>query len=246
MALEHSKVLADYAMINRMYYQHLYQKGIIPLNKNTLKGLPAYSSSIISKKFSDINNEHINLKTVSDNPRNIKNLADKYELVAIHSFKKNPQKKEFFKDFGDFYQYAIPLKIEPSCLKCHGDIHNAPNFIQKRYKKAYNYHIGDIRGALSIKVPKQYMEKYFSKVISFEIIKNIILFGILLIFVIYISRKNIRFNKILEDLVQKKTKQLQNKEKHILYLSRHDELTGLPNRTCLKDDIKTCDIGKMA
>ena len=246
MALEHSRVLADYAMANRIYYQNLYLKGIIPLTKDTLKGLPAYSSSIISKKFSDINKQHIEVKTVSDNPRNIKNMADKYELLAIKNFKNNPQKKEYFKDFGKFYEYAIPLKIKPSCLSCHGKTDDAPEFIRENYKKAYGYKVGDIRGVLSIKIPKFHMQKYFSKLISFEIIKNIILFTILLAFILYISKKNGRFNKILEELVIKKTKKLQEQEEHILYLSRHDELTGLPNRTCLKEDIKTCDIGKMA
>lgn len=245
-ALEHSRLLSDYAMTNRMYYQKLYLKNIIPLTKETLKGLPAYSSSIISKKFSDINNWHIEVKTVSDNPRNAKNRADDYELLAINSFKENPRKKEYFKDFGEFYQYAIPLKIKPSCLACHGKISDAPNFIKNHFKKAYGYKVGDIRGILSIKIPKSYMQKYFSKLINFEIIKNIILFTILLIFVLYISKKNEKFNKILEELVDKKTKKLQEQEKQILYISQHDELTALPNRTCLKEDIKTYNIDKLA
>lgn len=246
MTLEHNRVLSDYAMANRIYYQNLYLKGIIPLTKETLKGLPAYSSPIISKKFSDINKEHIEVKTVSDIPRNPKNMADRFELSAIKTFKTDPAKKEYFKEYENFYQYAIALKIRPSCLKCHGKIENAPKFIQKNYKNAYNYKVGDIRGVLSIKIPKFHMQKYFTKLTLFEITKNVILFSVLMVLVLYISRKNRRFSKILEKMVEEKTKELQNQEEQIRYISQHDELTGLPNRICLKEDLKSCDIGKMA
>ena len=244
--LEYSRVLSDYAMTNRIYYQNLYLKGIIPLTKNTLKGLPAFSSSIISKKFSDINKDHIKIKTVSDNPRNPKNKADPYELSAIKTFKSNPSKKEYFKEYKNFYQYAIPLKIKAPCLKCHGKIENAPSFIQKNYKNAYGYKIGDIRGVLSIKIPKFHLQAYFTRIAWSETVKNIILFSVLLILVLYISLKNRKFNAILESMVDKKTKELQQREQQMLYISQHDELTGLPNRMYLKKDLKFYNIGKIA
>ncbi len=246
MALQYSQLLSGYAMINRNYYQHLYLNKTIPLTKNTLNGLPAYSSSIIAKKFSKANIDNIEIRTVSDTPRNRTNMADNYEMKAIQSFEADKNKKIFFKDFKDFYQYATPLKITKSCLKCHGKISDAPKFIQENYKKAYGYKIGDIRGIMSIKIPKSTIERYFNSTLYSEIIKNIILFTVLLILVLYISRKNSKFSEVLNAMVEEKTKKLMEQEEHILYISKHDELTGFKNRLCLKEDIKLYDIGKMA
>ncbi len=246
MALQYSQLLSSYAMINRNYYQHLYLTKAILLTKNTLSGLPAYSSSIIAKKFSKANINNIEIRTVSDTPRNEANMADNYEMKAIQSFKADKNKKMFFKDFKDFYQYATPLKITKSCLKCHGKISDAPKYIRENYKKAYGYKLGDIRGIMSIKIPKFEIERYFNSALYSEIIKNIILFAVLLILVLYISRKNSNFSKVLNAMVEEKTKKLIEQEKHILYISMHDELTGLKNRLCLKEDMKLYRIGKMA
>jgi len=167
-------------------------------------------------------------------------------MKAIQSFKANKNKKMFFKDFKDFYQYAIPLKITKSCLKCHGKISDAPKFIQENYKKAYGYKIGDIRGIMSIKIPKYEIKRYFNSILYREIIKNIILFTVLLMLVLYISRKNNKFSKILNTMVEEKTKKLIEQDKYILYANKHDELTGFKNRLCLKEDIKFYNIGRMA
>ena len=72
------------------------------------------SYKIVSKKT----NNHrtidciLRCKQFSGRARNIKNQADKYELQAIDYFKNNPEIQEYFSEQKDFYQYAIPLKIE--------------------------------------------------------------------------------------------------------------------------------------
>ena len=75
------------------------------------------------------------------------NAPDKFEEQALNYFQENPQKNTYFKKIknpkGDTeVRYIRSLKIEKSCLKCHS---------KQGYKN------GDIRGAISIKLP---MKKY--------------------------------------------------------------------------------------
>jgi len=224
LALIQSKLLKDYFLVNRHYYQDLYAKNIIPLNEKTIQGLPAYASSIISKMFSWKNSEDITIKTVSDIPRNPLNKADIYELNAIKFFKKYKEKIEYFREFKDFYQYAYVLKITQKCLLCHGKRENAPLFIQKHYFNAYDYKIGDVRGVLSIKIPKKSIEKYM----WFNLASNIVL-DILIIFAIFAFVYLIY--KFLNKEIDKKTQQIK-------YMYEHDMLTNLPNKNLLKKHLK--------
>ena len=87
-AKKEAEVLNSYAIENRIYYQNLFINGTLTISEKTLPALPAFSSLIISRHFSDNNPLNISLKTVSDRARNIKNQADKDELKAIEFFKK--------------------------------------------------------------------------------------------------------------------------------------------------------------
>ena len=243
---EYSNLLSQYALQNRHYYQDLYADGTIPLNSYTIKGLPAYSMPKISKLFSKQYKDHIKVDIVSEKPRNPNNKADTYEREAIDFFKKEKKKKMYIKEYKDFYQYAVPLKITKKCLLCHGDPKNAPQFIRKKYKNAYGYHLGDTRGILSIKIQKKKIDSYFNNILINTIIKNTILFLALLLFVLYISRKNSQFNDILKRGILEKTKKLKIKEEHIAFLYRHDPLTKLPNRFSLKEDIERDKVDKLA
>ena len=150
---KHIQSIDSLFMVHRNYYQNLYLNKIIPLNAQTLKGLPAYSASIISEKFSAANQFHTTIQTVSDRARNPKNSANTYELEAIEYFKHNPSKKSYLKEEDNFFQYAKPLFIEKKCLKCHGKKEDAPKFISQKYDTAYDYKVGDVRGILSITMP---------------------------------------------------------------------------------------------
>ena len=152
-AKKEAEVLKNYALSNRTYYQKLFTDGVIKLNSDTLLALPAYSSNIISHNFSKNNALGISLKAVSDRPMG-NNMADNSELKAIKYFNENVQAKEYFSDENDkYYQYANVLKVEKSCLRCHGKKEDAPVFIKNTYENAYNYKVGEIRGILSIKIP---------------------------------------------------------------------------------------------
>lgn len=232
-AKKESQVLNDYFIQNRLYYQGLFTSGKISLDENTLTALPAYSARPIAKSFSDLNPLEVIIKTVSDRPRNKLNQADKDELEAIDYFNKNPNKNEYFsQDNSEFYQFAKVLKTEAICLKCHGKKEDAPLFIQQNYSEAYNYNLGDIRGIVSIKIPKSKLDAYF-----FKNFKKAMVFDFVLLFVlfagVYYILKNIRkMNQSLEQKITQKSIELKN-----VYLI--DRLTGLYNRLKLLEDIES-------
>ena len=211
-AKKEAEVLNSYVLTHRDYYQSFFINKTITLNEKTLPLLPAYSASPISHTFSENNSLNITVKTVSDRARNPKNMVDIDELKAINYFKSNKNGIDYFSDKNkDFYQYGYPLKIEEKCLKCHGSRQNAPKFIQERYSTAYDYKLGDIRGIVSIKLPKNILNNYFMKDFIYSIIYDIGLLLSLFVFIFYLLRKSKKINELLEELVEEKTEELISK-----------------------------------
>jgi diguanylate cyclase (GGDEF)-like protein/PAS domain S-box-containing protein len=207
---EQSRLIDSLYMAHRNYYQNLYLKKILKLDEKTVVGLPAFSASKISKDFSNQNRLKIQMQTVSDRARNPKNQADEFELRAIEYFKKNRDAKEYFKKEKDFYQYATPLKIEKKCLKCHGKKEDAPLFISKRYDKAYDYKMGDIRGILSVKVPTEHIVSVFNRQFFSSVIYDTFLVIIIILVSLYLIRFFSKLQKNLENELYKRTKELQD------------------------------------
>ena len=231
-AQKEAQVLKAHALAHRYYYQDLYFNKTIPLNEETLKGLPAYSSHFINETFSKDNPFNISLQTVSDRARDPKNQADRSELKAIEYFKEHPKEQEYFtSDNPEYYQYAKALKIEQRCLKCHADKEEAPLFIQKKYDKAYGYKLGELRGILSIKIPKDKLNDYFLQHFTYSVIYDTIAFIVLFIIIYIIAQKSKEINSFLREAVRLQTKKL----KDSLISER---LTGLPNRLQFLEDIR--------
>jgi len=231
-AKKEAEVLSSYSLAHRDYYQKLFIDKTIPLTKKTIKALPAYSNGIISQKFSQNNSLDITVRTVSDRVRNPLNIADKEEMKAIEFFKNNSDAKYYFNDKNrKYYQYASPLKIEQKCLTCHERRSEAPPFIREKYDTAYDYKLNDIRGVLSIKIPKKQVENYLYANFIEVTLFDIVLFFALYLGIIYLTKKSKLMNKLLEEEIQKKSNEL--KATYIV-----DKLTKLPNRQQLIEDIK--------
>ena len=227
-----AEILNNHLIENRNYYQKLFINHTIKLNEKTLLALPSYSSSIISEKFSKENHFGVEIRTVSDRARNKKNYANKSEQKAMEFFSKNTQEVEYFNDENTkFYQYASVLRIEPVCLNCHGKKEDAPAFIQKRYANAYNYNLGEVRGIVSITIPKERINEYFFKDFINATIYDVILFLLLFLAVYYLVKKAKSLNDSLSDEVLVKTNEIKNS----LII---DRLTSLPNRLHLIDDLE--------
>ena len=210
-AKNEATVLGDFMMIHRDYYQSLYINKTIPLDEKTLKGLPAYSSSTISRQFTKKNIFKIEVKTVSDRARNRKNSADMDEFEAIRYFGANPMDREYFKERETYYQYAKVLKVEKKCLKCHGRREEAPLFIRKKYDMAYDYRVGEVRGIVSIKIPKASLYDYFFHQFVYSVLYALGLLVLMFIFIRYLLKRSEKINDELEAKVFEKTGELSSK-----------------------------------
>jgi len=238
-AQKEAEALKSYAMAHRNYYQELYINNVIPLNEETVYGLPAFASRTISEIFSNDNSFNITAKTVSDRARNPKNQADELELKAIEYFKLNENKDEYFNgDNKDTYQYAYALKIDQKCLKCHGKKENAPKFIREKYEYAYGYKLGEVRGIVSIQLPKKILNDFFSRFFYYSVFYDIVLLLLLFIFIYYLLKKFKSINTILENEVNKKTLELRTSKTNLENLLVTDGLTHLQNRQKLIEDIE--------
>ncbi len=203
-ALTESKLLTDYMFTHRQYYINLYITKAIPLNVKSLRGLPAYSAKPIADIFSNSNDYGIKIKLASDRPRNPNNLADKQEQEVINYFNKNRNEKEYFELIDDkvddpYYQYGYVLNVKKDCLACHSKPENAPKFIAKEYKAAYGYKLGELRGFISIKVPKKHADEYVSEMFSEQIKFNLFMFILLFIIAIVVFINKSRIMKALEE-----------------------------------------------
>ena len=228
-AKKEAEVLNSYVMTHRNYYQKFFIDKTIPLNKKTLHALPAFSAYPISKEFSKNNPLNIVVKTVSNRARNPKNMVDEDELKAIEYFKQNQNKSEYFSDKNNnFYQYGYVLKIEQKCLSCHGKKENAPQFIQNRYSNAYDYKVGEVRGMISIKLPKDILNEYFIKNFIYSVFYDIFLLILLFIFIIYLLRKSKRINELLEVKVIEKTEEIRSQNNYLnSYINALDQSTSV-------------------
>ncbi|MDD2652503.1 MAG: EAL domain-containing protein [Sulfurimonas sp.] len=231
-AKKEAEVLNSYAVENRNYYQQLFLDKTLDLNEKTLPALPAFSSHPISGKFSQNNPLRITLATVSDRARNPKNQANDEEQKAITFFKENPNEDIYFNEQNkEFYQYASVLRVTPVCLKCHGEKEKAPLYIQERYDGAYDYQLGDVRGIISIQIPKDALSSYFFKDFFKTASYDFFLFLLLFLGITYLLNYSKKINDVLENKIRAKTDELRDS-------FFKDRLTNLPNRLKLIEDIE--------
>lgn len=230
-AKKEAESLNSLAMAHRNYYQKLFINKTIKLSAKTLPALPAFSSSPISEAFSQNNPLNIRIQTVSDRARNPKNNANKDELKAVHFFKSNPKETKYFDDKNsEYYQYASALRIKQACLKCHGPKEDAPQFIQDSYDNAYDYKLGDVRGIMSISIPKDNLNEYFLSHFFRSTAYDFSLFIALFLAIFYLVKKSKNINDFLDNEVESKTKELKDS-------LLTDGLTKLPNRLKLIEDL---------
>lgn len=132
---------------------------------STFKGIiPAYMGRVIGEDF--FKNTGIQMKQTTlgkgeFGPRNVYNAPDEWEKEVLTRFYEPAYPKgrgygeEVEMEGKKVYRYALPMYIEKSCLKCHGDPKTSPTGDGKDIsgKPMENYQEGDVRGAVSIIIP---------------------------------------------------------------------------------------------
>ncbi|MEW6164542.1 MAG: EAL domain-containing protein [Pseudomonadota bacterium] len=180
-----ARAVYGFMMATRRIYQQQFIDSGLPINSRTIGLLPAHSFSRIAKDFANWNDSGVIFNNVSDRPRNPNNQADADELAAMSWFRANPQEKERLDNIETrerrrYLLYTAPIWIEPFCLKCHGSEEDAPASIREGYASAFDYKVGDLRGLVSIKIPKEKFEKRFREIWGGQLLKS--LAGYLILF----------------------------------------------------------------
>ncbi|MBI5561069.1 MAG: DUF3365 domain-containing protein [Deltaproteobacteria bacterium] len=127
----------------------------------------AGSSQNLLRAFNDRTGYYI--RRVSLRYRNLANNPDSYEkerLMAFDRLGKEGKITDGYEDYkitfeeGTRYmRYLKPLIIKEMCLKCHGSKDDVPEGIQQFLRQAYphdkavDYKVGEVRGAVSVKIP---------------------------------------------------------------------------------------------
>jgi hypothetical protein len=132
--------------------QVLNQKG-----RGFKKVIPAIVGRRTGYKYNKAMGKGYNLKQTSLKFRNPANHPDAFEKNVLQEFEANGYPKGKGKgdivtnnDGSQTYRYMLPLYIKPACLKCHGDPKGERD-IAKKIKEGYKE--GEIRGAISLKIP---------------------------------------------------------------------------------------------
>jgi diguanylate cyclase (GGDEF)-like protein/PAS domain S-box-containing protein len=178
--LEHdAKTIYGFMMATRRIYQHQFVASGLPVNDSTIGFLPAHSFSRISRDFANWNQSGIVFNAVSDRPRNPGNQADRFELEAIEWFRADPRATERMRDIVTdqgvgYLLFTAPIRIEPFCLKCHGDREAAPPSIRDRYAEAYGYKVGEMRGVISIRIPTARFKERVLRLWSGQLAKSLV------------------------------------------------------------------------
>ncbi|MDX9715416.1 MAG: methyl-accepting chemotaxis protein [Dissulfurispiraceae bacterium] len=115
---------------------------------------PALATRELAKIYATIT-KGTTFRVTSDEFRNPANKPDTFESKAVKTFKvkKNLAYIEGFD--GPYYRYSQSLKVTQGCLKCHGDPEEAPKEVIEKYGySAFNYKLGDIRGIITVSIPR--------------------------------------------------------------------------------------------
>ncbi len=105
-AKEDAKSLSAFMMAFRQTYQKAFIHNKIHINEETIHLLPVKTTKDIGDTFSQIINNSITIKTISNRPRNPINQANKHELRMINYFKNNKNKEyDFDKHSNDIFHY---------------------------------------------------------------------------------------------------------------------------------------------
>jgi diguanylate cyclase (GGDEF)-like protein len=165
---------------------------------------PAQMTREISKVLSDVNKIEFHITSLQ--LLNQENAPDAFEERALQKFVTGAS--EFWeleqREAGPVFRYMAPLLFEQSCDKCH-------------YRM--NYHLGDIRGGISVSIPFGQTEEEMAlnrlSIISLSFVTLALLLGSTYVMLNHLGEK------------------LDAAQGALLEASIRDELTGLHNRRYL-------------
>lgn len=129
------------------------------------------------------------VRQVSLRNRNPQNAPDQYEITALKRFTSQNNAAETYQVIGtggkEALRYLLPMVADKSCLACHGSFETAPRFVQEHFPKghpSYNYHVGEVIGAISVSVPMRELYRTIDSNLFQELVIESVILLLLLVF----------------------------------------------------------------
>lgn len=196
-AVEKARILAGEAIRTREYLSDHYLSGDVELTAERFGLIPVVASGHIGEKVAD--ELGYDLKQVAERYRNPDNVPDAFEAEALKKFRDDPNLKEYYApssvDGKAVFRYLRPFGAQESCLQCHGDPADAPDFVLERYPsdkdKAYHYQLGEVIGAASITIPVENIKTVLSRNMEEAVTRRIVAFLALVLALFFLTRRAI-------------------------------------------------------
>ena len=168
---EKAKLIAIELETTRNHLATILQTSKIEISEQTKHFIPAIAGHAIGLKFAERTGYII--KQTSLRYRNAFNKPDPFEENVLRKMEEDPNLAEYWGndviDGKRVERYLYALHIKEGCLLCHGAREKAPEFIQKNYSAGYDYKLEEVRGAISVVIPKEIAEQRFAANIVFFI-----------------------------------------------------------------------------
>ncbi len=169
---EKAKLIATELETTRNYLASALQTSKIGITEQTKPFIPAVAGHAIGVKFAEKTGYII--KQTSMRYRNLFNKPDPFEEMVLRKMEEDHNLSEYWDDDviegKRVERYLYALYVKEDCLLCHGPKERAPEFIQKNYDAGYDYQAGELRGAISVIIPKEIAEQRFAANFVFFII----------------------------------------------------------------------------
>ncbi len=160
-AVEKSRIIAFEAINTREYLSNQYQIGRVELSEERYGLIPVVASNRIGALVGqDIGYA---IRQVSDRYRNPRNAPDAFESAVLQTFYEDRERQEYYSisviDGERVFRYMQAFTADESCLECHGNPEDAPDYIKALFPEeedpAYHYQIGEVIGAASVTIPME-------------------------------------------------------------------------------------------
>jgi PAS domain S-box-containing protein len=187
-ATDSSRMLAKQIIETRAYLSSVLV-GEANTNHNLI---PQIAATNIAKRITK--GSKYTLRQISLRYRNPDNIPDSYETTQLKAFNAGNVReshKVVIINGEKVYRYILPMVAEESCLECHGEYKNAPDFIKERFPPghhSYGYRVGEVIGAVSASISMADLYKTIGKNVKLDLLYS----AATLLFILFIMGSIIR------------------------------------------------------
>lgn len=212
-AVEKARIVAFEAIRTREYLSSQLLEGGVELSRQRYGLVPVVASTRVGELVSrDLG---YTIRQVSDRYRNANNAPDDFEVRVLELFRQRQNLQEHYDivDMGGkkVFRYLHSFKADTSCLECHGDPGQAPDFIREMFPadtdKAYHYELGDVIGAASVSIPLDRLYRQIYANMGTDVLYSGGIFLALLIFLgalirIAVTRPLARLGEVIREIIR--------------------------------------------